>query len=138
MHVIAAQGVDLEGLPDATRNQRQDLGARLEAIAWDGNLMLFFIALLALIVLALMQVSWYWLLFPLAAMLATFLAGMEFTRRLPHVHLSEFTDAIHHREILLMVDVPMGQVARVEELVHRHPPEVVAGGVGWHADALHI
>jgi hypothetical protein len=138
IHVIAAQGVDVEGLPVATRNQHKDLGARLEAIAWDGNLMLFFIALLALIVLVLMHVSWYWLLFPTAAMLVTFLTGVEFTRRIPNVHLSEFTDAIHHREILLMVDVPVGQVARVEELVHRHHPEAVAGGVGWHADALHI
>jgi hypothetical protein len=70
-------------------------------------------------------------------MLATFLTGVEFTRHIPNVHLSEFTDAIHHREILLMVDVPVAQVAQVEKRVHRHHPEAVAGGVGWHSDALH-
>ena len=138
LHVIAAQDVDLEGLPIATRNQRRDLGARLESLFWDGNLVLFFIALLALIVIALMQVSWYWLLLPVAVMLATFIAGVEFTSLIPNVHLSEFSDAIHHREILLMVDVPVGQVSRIEELVHRHHPEAVTGGVGWHVEALHI
>ena len=137
MHVIAAQGVDLEGLPVATRKQRRDLGARLEALFWDGNLVLFFIALLVLIVLALMQVSWYWLLLPAAIMLATFLSGVEFTHHIPNVHLSEFSDAIHHREILLMVDVPVRKVAQVETMVHRHHPEAVTGGVGWHVDALH-
>ncbi|HYQ72973.1 MAG TPA: hypothetical protein VET88_13730, partial [Gammaproteobacteria bacterium] len=38
MHVVAAPGVDLEGLPAATRGQREDLGARLENLLWDGNL----------------------------------------------------------------------------------------------------
>jgi len=138
MHVMAAPDVDLEGLPAATRNQRKDLGARLETLLWDGNLVLFFIALLTLIVLAILQVSWYWLLLPVAVMLTTFFSGVEFTRHIPNVHLSEFADAIHHREILLMVDVPVGQVARVEDLVRRHHPEAVAGGVGWYTDALQI
>ncbi|HHJ16779.1 MAG TPA: hypothetical protein ENJ80_08800 [Gammaproteobacteria bacterium] len=138
IHVIAAQGVDLEGLPVASRNQRNDLGAKLETILWNGNLVLFAIALLVLAVLALLQVSWYWLLIPVAIMLVTFVTGVEFTRYIPNVHLSEFTDAIHHREILLMVDVPVGQVARIEALVHRHHPEVITGGVGWHVDALHV
>lgn len=137
LHVIAAQGVDLEGLPIATTNQRRDLGARLETLIWGGNLALFFIALMALIVLGLTQASWHWLLLPLVVMLTTFLAGLTFTTHIPNVHMSEFSDAIHHREILLMVDVPVRQVAKVEGLVHRHHPEAVTGGVGWHIDALH-
>jgi len=138
MHVIAAQGIDLEGLPIASRNQRNDLGARLETALWDGNLVLFFIALLVLIALIPLHVNWFWLLLPAAAMLATFVAGVKFTKHIPNTHLSEFADAIKHREILLMVDVSVGQVARVEELIHRHHPEAVTGGVGWHIDALHI
>jgi hypothetical protein len=138
LHIMAAPEVDLEGLPVATRNQRKDLGARLETRLWNGNLALFFIALLLLIVLAVMQVSWYWLLLPGAIMLATFLSGEEFTRKIPNVHLSEFADAIHHREILLMIDVPVNQVARIEDLVLKHHPEAVAGGIGWHSDALHV
>jgi len=46
------------------------------------------------------------------------------------------SDAFQHREILLMLDVPVKEVARVEKLVHRHHPVAVAGGVGWHSDAL--
>lgn len=138
MHVVAAPDIDLAGLPVATRNQRKDLGSRLETLLWDSNLALFFIALLVLVILAVMQVSWYWLLLPAAVMLVTFFSGEEFTRLIPNVHLSEFTDAIQHREILLLVDVPVGQVARVEDLVLKHHPEAVAGGVGWHSDILHI
>jgi len=138
MHVIAAQGIDLEGLPAASRSQRKDPDALLETILWDGNLVLFFIALLLLAVLVLLQVSVYWLILPVVVMLASFAAGVQFTHRIPNVHLSEFTDALHHQEILLMIDVPAGQVARVEELVHRHHPEAVTGGVGWHVDALHV
>ena len=138
IHVIAAQGVDLEGLPAASLNQRNDLGAKLEALLWNGNLMLFIVALLVLVVLALLDASGYWLLIPAVVMLATFATGVEFTRHIPNVHLSEFTDAINHREILLMVDVPVRQVARVEERVHRRHPEAITGGAGWHVDALHV
>jgi hypothetical protein len=138
MHVIAAQDVDLDGLPVATGKQRKDHGAWLETLLWDGNLILFVIALLLLLVMVLAQISWYWLLIPVAAMLTTFLLGVDFTRRIPNVHLTEFTDAIRHGEILLMVDVSVEQVARVEEQVHRNHPAAVTGGVGWHVDALHI
>ena len=135
-HVIAAQGIDLEGLPLASPNQRLDLGARLETIFWDGNLVLFFLALMALTVLILMTSSGLWLLVPAVIMLTTLIVGVGFTRYIPNVHLSEFTDALRHQEILLMVDVPAGQVARVEKLIHHNHPEAVTGGVGWHINAL--
>jgi hypothetical protein len=137
-HTITAQGIDLEGLPLASPNQRTDLGARLETIFWDGNLVLFFLALMTLVVLILTNVSGFWLLVPASIMLTTVLAGVGFTKYIPNVHLSEFADALHHQEILLMVDVPAGQVARVEKLIHYNHPEAVTGGVGWHIAALPI
>ncbi|TNG03578.1 MAG: hypothetical protein EP297_00270 [Gammaproteobacteria bacterium] len=137
-HVIAAKGIDLEDLPLASPNQRMDLGARLETILWNGNLVLFFLALMALTILILMNVGGFWLLVPTSIMLTTFLAGVGFTKYIPNVHLSEFADALRHQEILLMVDVPVGQVARVEKLIHHNHPEAVAGGVGWHTYALQI
>jgi hypothetical protein len=137
-HVIAAQGIDLNGLPLASPEQRKDRGARFEAIFWDGNLVLFFLALIAMIVLILMSVSGIWLLVPASIMLTTFIAGVGFTKYIPNVHLSEFTDALHHQEILLMVDVPVGQVARIEKLIRHNHPEAVTGGVGWHINALQI
>jgi hypothetical protein len=137
-HVIAAKGVDLEGLPLASHNQRMDLGARLETVFWDGNLVLFILALVTLIVLTLVNVSGFWMLVPAIIMLTTLVVGLGFTRYIPSIHLSEFADALHHREILLMVDVPVGQVARVNKLVHHNHSEAVAGGVGWHINALQI
>lgn len=115
-----------------------DRGACLETIFWDGNLVLFFLALMAMIVLILMNISGFWLLLPASRMLTTFIAGIGFTKYIPNVHLSEFTDALHHQEILLMVDVPVGQVARIEKLIHHNHPEAVAGGVGWHINSLQI
>jgi hypothetical protein len=137
-HVTAAKGIDLEGLPLASPNQRMDLGARLETIFWDGNLLLFFLALMALIVLILMSVSGIWLVLASTIMLTTFMVGVGFTKYIPNVHLSEFADALRHQEILLMVDVPVAQVARVETLIHHNHPEAINGGVGWHINALQI
>jgi hypothetical protein len=138
IHTLARAGVDLSALPVATRKQRIDSGARLETILWDGNLAIFFIALVALITMAYTGLTWSWLLLPAAVMLVTFVAGVVFTSQVPNVHLSEFRDAMRHGELLLMVDVPVWRVERVEALVHKHHPEAVVGGVGWHIDALHI
>ena len=85
-----------------------------------------------------MGLGWFWLLLPAVIMVVTFLMGIVFTSQVPNVHLSEFRDAMHHGELLLMVDVPLWRVERVEALVHEHHPEATAGGVGWHIDALHI
>jgi hypothetical protein len=138
MHTLSKQGIDLSSLPVATSRQRTDFGARLETILWDGNLAIFFIALVALITIAYTGLAWFWLLLPAAVMLVTFVTGFVFTSKVPNVHLSEFRDAMRHGEILLMVDVPVWKVAHVEALVYKHHPEAVAGGVGWHIDALHI
>ena len=138
MHAIAGRGGNVSGLPVASRMQRDDLGARIEQYLWGGNLALFFMALIALVVLALLPLAWWWLLLPAGIMLVTFLTGLEFVMHTPNVHLAEFQSAMRHREILLMIDVPAGRVADVEALVHRHHPEAIAGGVGWSVDALQV
>ena len=138
IHAIAGRGGDLNGLPAASRSQQQDLGSRIESFLWDSNLVLFFAALFAMLVIVLMQVEWLWLLLPAGLMLVCFFMGLKFVTRIPDVHLAEFQDAMLHREILLMIDVPAWQVAKVEQLVHRHHPEAVAGGVGWNIDALQL
>jgi len=138
MHVLAKPGIDLDDLPVATGRQRADAGARLETILWDGNLAIYFLALFALIAMFYLQFAWYWLLLPAAVMVVTFLMGIIFTSRVPNVHLSEVRDAMNHGKLLLMVDVPLRQVQRVETLVHTQHPEATAGGVSWHIDALRI
>jgi hypothetical protein len=54
------------------------------------------------------------------------------------VHLTEFTDALAHGEILLMVDVSLHRVAEIENFVHRHHPEAAISGTSWTIDALGI
>lgn len=138
MHTLAKPDVDLIGLPVATGRQRADYGAKLETILWDGNLAIFFIALVTLIAMAFTELNWFWLLLPATVMLVTFSMGVVFTSQVPNVHLSEFQDAMRHGEILLMIDVPVWRVERIEALVHKHHPEATVGGIGWHIDALHI
>ena len=138
IHAIAGQGGDLNGLPAASQSQQQDLGSRIESFLWDSNLALFFAALFAMLVIVLLQVEWFWLLLPVGLMLVCFFMGLKFVTHIPDVHLADFQDAMLHREILLMIDVPAGQVAKVEELVHRHHPEAVVGGVGWNINALQL
>jgi hypothetical protein len=138
IHAIAGRGGNANGLPGASRMQRNDLGARIEHYLWGGNLALFFLALIALVVFALLPLSWWWLLLPAGIMLVSFLTGLEFVMYTPNVHLAEFQSAMRHREILLMIDVPAGQVADVEETVHRRHPEAITGGVGWSVNALQV
>jgi len=138
IHAICGQGQDPGDLPQATLQQRGDMAARVEKVLWLANLAIFSLSLLALIVMVLLQSDWLWLLLPVGIMLATFFAGLGFTSRVPNVHLDEFRDAMRHAEVLLMVDVPVKQVARVEEMVHRRHPEAAASGVGWSINHLPI
>jgi hypothetical protein len=138
IHTLARPGTSLAGLPDAGSRLDRDPDARMEKLLWNGNLLLFVIALALLIVMDYRQLDWYWLLVPGAIMLVTFLLGITFASRIPNVHLAEFQDAMHHGEILLMIDVPVWRVANVQAMVHRHHPEAVAGGVGWHSNIFHV
>ena len=78
MHAIAGRGGEVSDLPVASPMQRNDLGARIERYLWGGNLALFFMALIALVVLALLSLPWWWLLLPAGIMLVSFLTGLEF------------------------------------------------------------
>jgi hypothetical protein len=137
MHALANRRVSLEGLPPASRAQRRDMAHRLENVLWDGNLVVFGLALGALLTLGFVNELTIWLLIPLGIMLATFLAGLRFTR-VPNVHLDEFRDAMSHGEILLMVDVPTNRVDDIEHRVHQHHPDAAVGGVGWSTRSLSI
>jgi hypothetical protein len=59
-----------------------------------------------------------------------------FAVHVPDVHLTEFTDAVSHGEILLMVDVPSKRVTEIGGVVRRNYPEAVAGGVSLSVDAF--
>ena len=137
IHTVAGEGVDVSSLPEATVRQRQDAAGRIEAVAWNTNLLLFAAATVAL--LASLFLGSVWLgAGALVVMAATFLGGAWFALRIPDVHLDEFREAIAHGEIVLMVDVAPKRVAEIEDLVHRRHPEANVGGVGWSVEGLGI
>ena len=85
----------------------------------------------------LMQVQSFWLWLPVGLMVVSFLMGLEFATHVPSVQIDEFQQALKHMEILLMIDVPIWQVAKVGKLVHRRHPEAIVGGVGWCLGGVH-
>jgi len=136
IHAIS-HGVELKTLPDATQRQKNDTAFRVEKFLWSANLLVFVFALVAFFI-ALFSIAFYWTLAALAVMAACFYAGKYFVVHVPDVHLTEFTDALSHGEILLMVDVPGSRVAEIESFVHKRYPEAFVGGVGWTVDAFGI
>jgi hypothetical protein len=135
IHALGDRRTRLDGLPTATRYQARGSGQWLERILWNFNLASFAIALCVFVVLIL-SVNWnWWLAAPLVVMVINFFIGLSLCN-LPNTHLGEFQDALAHGEILLMIDVPENEVARVEEQVHDRHPEAALGGVGWSNAAL--
>jgi hypothetical protein len=87
-------------------------GRLVEAILWDGNLVVFGpVPGVSLFVLSGLTV-WLWL--SVLIMAGTFPGSLYFTH-VPDIHLNEFRDALDHGEILLMVDVPKARVAEIED-----------------------
>ena len=64
-------------------------------------------------------------------MIISFVGGALYSLRVPEVSLTEFRDALAHGEVLLMVDVPVRQVASIEHCIGHHHPTGVAGGSNW-------
>ncbi len=137
IHTVAKQGVDVTGLPKATVRQQNDLLARLDHWFWDINLLVFFFALV-MTAIAIWLTSWLWAAGWLIVMGVTFYLGNHFAKHVPHAHMIECQTALRHGEILLMVDVPRWQVARIEKAIRRQHPEVEVGGVSWVLDALGV
>jgi hypothetical protein len=134
IHAIG-RGVELTGLPEATERQKNDTTFLLEWFVWNTNLTVFVTAVAALIS-GLVLGHALMILLSLLVMLLTFIAGEQIAVRVPNVHLTEFTDALRHGEVLLMVDVPGYRVAEIETYMHRRHPESVPGGVSWTVDAF--
>jgi hypothetical protein len=129
VHALARPGVDLSGLPLATQPQTQDRVRWLESLFWYGNLGLFAVAAMGL-VLALLNASAAGIAAALAAMLATYAAGRRFAVGLPHAHLDELRVPLEHGEVVLLVDLPLARVREVERLIADRHPEAGVGGVG--------
>ncbi|MCK4834801.1 MAG: hypothetical protein KAT12_08480 [Gammaproteobacteria bacterium] len=134
IHAIS-RGAALKTLPEATDRQKKDIAFRVESVLWISNLLIFALAFVALIA-TLVVAEFFWSLVALFIMAVAFFAGEHFVVHVPDVHLTEFTDALSHGEILLMVDVPKARLVEIEDFVHHHNPEAAVGGVSWAVDAF--
>lgn len=136
MHAIA-KGVELKNLPKATERQKNDTAYQIEQLFWKANLMLFAAALIVFVA-SLPTGKWLWLGLALAVMLISYIGGKFFVEHVPHDHLTEFTSALAHGEILLMVDVPLYRVAETVRYVESQHPEARLDGAIWMVDAFGI
>lgn len=137
MHAMDNHSGKLPGLPTTSDAQRNDRVWQWEQRYWNGNLALFGIALIGFIV-TLASAAYGWAIFTVAIMLATFLGGKHFAIEVPHAHLSEMREPMSHGEVVLMVDLPATQVARVDHAVARRHPEAGGHVVGWTLPGLGI
>lgn len=136
MHAIS-HGKKLTTLPEAIEYQKNDSGFHIEWFLWNANLAVFTIAAVTLIA-TILTGALFWSMLSLLVMLATFMAGQQFVMRIPEVHLTEFTDALAHGEILLMIDIPVYRVAEIEDYVHLHHPTATVAGTSWTMDVFGI
>ncbi len=131
VHAVAKEELNLNSLDDIQSPTETDRDYFVEWFLWRINLALFFVALIAFVVVLLWHPG-IWLILPTVIMIGTFVTGLLFVLRMPNVHLNEFRPALQHGEVLLMIDVPTAEITQVDQLVHRKHPEVVTGGVCWH------
>jgi len=132
IHAVTKQKSGIKGIQDVHTINETDRDFFLESYLWRLNLTVFGLAFLVTIGLMI----WYpsvWMSIPMAVMALSFLAGMYFAVYMPRVHWQEFLPAIRHGEVLLIVDVPESEVRHIDQVVHRHHPEAVNGGVCWKA-----
>ncbi|MCW8929591.1 MAG: hypothetical protein OQL19_05055 [Gammaproteobacteria bacterium] len=129
MHSLSKPGVDLSGLPVSAPNQRRDMHTKIENSLWNFNLGTFFIALFIL-VLSFISSNYFLVIASLVVMIATYSIGYYYLTK-PTIHLSGFHAAFQHNEILLMVDVPKNQVAKIERIIHNKNPSGSEEGISW-------
>lgn len=131
VHAVAKDESHMNNIDDVHATTEKDRDYFVEWFLWRFNLGLFFVALIAFVAM-IIWVPGIWLILPLVIMIGTFVSGLLFVLRMPNVHLNEFRPALQHGEVLLMIDVPVADVKRVDQFIHRKHPEVVSGGVCWH------
>jgi hypothetical protein len=131
IHVLAKDGIPLEGLHEASILQRTDIAHGAEVGLAIGGLAGVVAGLIAI-------------LFPpdgvslqLVTILITALLGAAFgawvasmvASAIPNSRLKTFEQGIEQGRILMMVDVPGGRVSEVRKLIASRHPEVSAGGM---------
>ena len=135
MHAMARKDIDIHSLPGATTRQKSDTMHHIVTLGWSVNLLLFFLALIALLI-ALFTSSSVVAIVSILIMVVTYVGGYMYATHLPDMDLSDFENALAHGEILLMIDLPLKQVTAIDSYMHHRHFEAYGGGVSWTVDAF--
>lgn len=131
MHVIAREGSDLEGLPEANLLQKSDVvnGAKLGLIfgGITGTIVgvigaIFFLADTGLggATIAVSGLA--------GAFIGTWSSTM-IAVNVPNTRLKKFQSDIDAGHLLFIVDVPLAQIESITQMIRKHHPEADAHGV---------
>ncbi|MFA7388203.1 MAG: hypothetical protein WCZ87_11160 [Thiohalobacteraceae bacterium] len=131
IHMLARDGTPMEGLPSANLLQRSDfLHGIKRGLAVGGAT-----GVLAGLVIMLGPFEGLnigggtILILALAGAVIGAWASSMIGTSVPNSQLDKFAPAIEQGKVLLMVDVPVGQVERISDMIHRRHPEVNDHGI---------
>lgn len=131
IHILAREGTPMEGLPAANLLQRSDFLHGIETGLVLGGATGILAGLVTVLfppggldlgggtLLALALVG---------AGIGAWASGMIGTD-VPNSRLRRFMPAIERGQVLLMVDVRLGQVGEISDMIHRHHPEASDHGI---------
>jgi len=130
IHILAPRHAEIGDLPEATVFQKTDLvhGGQVGALiggllgAAGGALLVTFPPGTMQLQLVTVLISAF-----LGAVFGLWVASLAGSK-VPNSRLQQFRSRIDQGNLLLMVDVPFSQQARIVEIVVRHHPEAVPGG----------
>jgi len=131
IHVLAREGTDLSGLPEANMLQRSDFVHGVELGLSVGGTTGIVAGLVAIAFPpgGLALGGWTLLVTAIAgALVGAWVAGMIGTD-IPNSQLKEFERAVEDGEILMMVDVVRSDVEQVSHMIKQQHPEADMHGV---------
>jgi len=135
LHAIVKDGHTLSELLGATIHRRSEAAIRRENLYWNLSIIVFTLALIAM-VLSLLTAPWYWtLLFGLLVFGAQ-LSGYLFGNRIPNAQLERFRTGLHKGDIVLQVDTPRQSIARIKAFIGEDYPDAGSNISNWHVGTI--
>lgn len=131
IHILARDGTPMDGLPAANLLQRSDFLHGIEIGLAAGGATGILAGLLTLLLMPGDMALGGGTVLALAlagAGIGAWASGMIGTD-VPNSQLRKFMPAVEQGQVLLMVDVRLGEVQRVSDMIHRHHPEASDHGI---------
>lgn len=126
IHLAARDGMDMRGLHEANVWQTSDLAHAVQTGLLIGGALGMATGLLAALFFPLAEPSPQWEMAAVLAVLGGVIGAWSSSMigiSIPSPRLARFEGAIEAGQILLMVDLPAAQMARVTSLLHASHPE---------------